>query len=452
MNEENNYLKKYYKRFREFKEKTLMKIYDKFHIEKNGETDNKISKKRRSAIITSITIFIIIIILITAFIKIIIPNIYINSINNRYSLQQYDKVAEYNSKLNMIESYFNINYEKYKEIQYKVKLSNALILFENSQFTLALNELQEIQIKDETIKNKINDCKYELVKEYIENGNNDKAIEYLLEGVAGNDTADLLDKAYYNLSLQYLNNKEYSKALEEISKIENKEYENLQNTKQKIHYEYGKYFLSRDDYNGGISQLEQAKDYEDANTLVNNAYIEKAEKYIKDGKIQEAKNIYDYLPNEVEYNGIKVSDRKSQLNKIASIINSTGKKYATKSYCESRNVWKYDGRWENWYIDTPDSSEYIDTSLKLNDDGTFDLSGKVYFYAFNDFSSLQKYCNAKIISRTINIKNINSIPSTYDIDENTKLLYSKGIFSIKYSKRDDYSTNFYNLYNSSVTF
>lgn len=453
-NEEKNDLKEFFKMIKELKEKLFKKLFQNSYIKK--KEPNKSNKINNNIVkIVTLTIIIIVIIIIiatTLFIKLIYPNNCINIIDTNYSLQQYDEVSKYNSKLDMIKSYLNNNKEKYIDIQYKVKLSNSIVLCNNQEFEKALKELLDIELQDETIKNKINDCKYELGKIYIEKCKYDDSLRYLQEVQNKNDTPDLIDKIHYNLSLKYLEGKKYSNALEELSKIQNKEYENLKTTKQKIHYEYGKYFFSMNDYNGGISQLELAKDYEDANTLVNNAYIAKAEKLIKEEKLIEAKQIYDYIPSETEYNGIKASNRKNQLNKIANIINSTGKKYATKSYCESRNVWKYDGRWENWYIDTPDSSEYINTSLKLNDDGTFDLNGTVYFYAFNDFSSLQKYCNAKIISRTINIKNINSIPPTYNIDENTKLLYSKGVFSIKYSKKDDYSTNFYNLYNSSVTF
>lgn len=418
------------------------------------EKDKKINsniKLRKNLLIISISL-IIIIVATTIWLIVIYPNNCIASISSNYDSQQYDKVAKYNSKLNMLKNYLKNDSKQYEEVLYKVKLSQALILFENNQFENALDELLDIQSPDETVNNKINDCKYELGKKYLSAEQYDKALEYLQEIINKEDINDLLDKIYYNLSLKYLEEKQYRQALDTIGKVKNKDSENFKNTKKQIHYEYGKYSLSQNDYNSGISNLEQAKDYEDANILVNNAYIEKAEKYIKEGNLVEAKNIYNYLPNEIEHNGIKVSDRKSQLNNFSSLIDVIGKKYATKTYCESKNIWRYDGRWTNWYIDTSDSSEYIDIKLILNNDGTATLKGTAYFYAFNNFSSLAEYCKANIISKTIEIKNIHSIPSTYKIDENTKLLYSKGKFTIKYSKRDDYSTSFYNMYLSTVTY
>lgn len=418
---------------------------------KDVNISNQPKKGKSKKLLILITIIVILVATIICLI-LMYPSKCITSINDNYNSQQYDKVAKYDSKLNMLKNYLKEKETEYNKIQYKVKLAKSLILIENSEYESALQQLLEIKETDEIVTNKINDCKYELGKKYLEEKQYDNALEFFQAVTNKEDINTLLDTTYSELALKCLEEKNYIQALEEIRKVTDKNNENYNNLKKQIHYEYGKYNLSRNDYNGGISQLEQAKDYEDANTLVNNAYIEKAEKYIKDGNLQEAKNIYNYLPEEIEHNGIKVSDRKNQLNKFASLIDITGKKYATKTYCESRNIWRYDGRWTNWHIDASDASEYIDTRLILNDDGTVTLKGTAYFYAFNNFSSLAEYCKANIVSRTIEIKNIHSIPSTYDIDENTKLLYSKGKFTIKYSKRDDYSTSFYNMYLSTVTY
>lgn len=423
--------------------------------EKNIMSNDKIVKNNKLSKRISLIILVVcltIIMLITIHILFIYPNNCINNINNNYNLQQYDIVTQYSSKLNTIKSYLKSNQEKYNEIQYKVKTSEAIILFENKQFSDALHVLAEIETPDETTNARINDCRYELGKQYLEKKQYDKALEILKDVKNKNDVDNLLDKIYYNLSLKYLSKKDYKKAIEEIEKIKDKKYDKLEETKKQIHYEYGIHKFDLKDYDAAIAQLKIVGDYKESKKYTNNAYIAKAEELIEDNQLSAAKKIYDSLSDKANFNGIKASTRKKQLNKAKDMINATGKKYATKTYCESRNVWKYDGRWENWYIDKPDSSEYIDTSLELNEDGTFNIEGIVYFYAFNNFSSLQKYCNARIISRTIEMKNIKNIPSTYKIDKNTKLLYSNGKFSIKYSVKDDYSTNFYNIYSSEVTY
>jgi tetratricopeptide (TPR) repeat protein len=429
-----------------------MEINNVIKKERNKVENNDKTKKKYLFIILVICIIVIITIsAIACFILVIYPKRCIGIIENNYNLQQYYNVSKYDSKLDLIKKYLHDD-EKYNSVQYKVKISNAIKLFEEKQFLNALTELEAIKVPDKNVYNKINECKYEIGKEYIEKEEYEIALTYL-EKVENKDDIDvLLDEIHCNLALKFLKEKEYVQAMEEIKKVNNKQNENFKEIKKQIHYEYGKYSLSIGNYNEGISYLEQAKDYKDANTLVNNAYIEQAEKYIKIGNLKEAKLIYDYLDEELEYNEIKVSTRKKQLNKIEGMIEATGKHYATKSYCESRNVWKYDGRWDSWYIDEADSSEYIDVSLKLNDDGTVTLHAKAYFKAFNNFSTLQEYCKANIFSRTIEIKNIEHIPSTYNIDEDTKLLFSNGKFKIEYKKKDDYSINFYNVYSTTVTY
>ena len=212
---------------------------------------------------------------------------------------------------------------------------------------------------DENIKNKINDCKYELGKEYLKDEQYDKAIEYLQEVRDKEDLNDLLDKAHYNLAIKYSENNEHNKAVNEIVKVKNKKYKGLEKTKKRLHYEYGMYCFNNEDYNGAVSQFELASDYKDAKTRTNNAYILQAEELIDENKYGEAKVIYDYIPSNAEYEGIKASVRKKQLNNIKSILDDVGTKYATKTYCETRNIWKYDGRWDSWYIDKPSSSEYM---------------------------------------------------------------------------------------------
>ena len=429
-----------------------MKLKSDRKLEESQEIKkiSKIVKNKR--LIISVVCLTIIIVLIILFIKFMLPNIYIKNINHNYNLNNYDKVAEYNSKLDFIEKHFIDNNEEYKNIQYKVKYSLATMLFDNGQFEESLNELSSIEILDETIKNKINDCKYELGKKYLEEEQYDKPIEYLQEVSDKEHLNNLLDKAHYNLAIKYSENNEYDKAVKEIVKVKNKEYKDLKKTKKQLHYEYGMYCFNKKDYSGAISQLELASDYKDAKTYINNAYILQAEEYIDDNKFIEAKNIYDYIPVDAEYNGVKASIRKKQLNKIKNILDNIGKKYATKTYCETRNVWKYDGRWDSWYIDRPSSEEYIETDIELNDNGTFTLDGKAYFYAYDDFSSLADYCTPKLVSKTFRIKNINTIPSSYSIDTDTNLLYSKGKFSINYKKKDNYSINFYNVYSTTITY
>jgi hypothetical protein len=405
-----------------------------------------------------LTVYIAIIFILTLIGKFIVyPNICIYSINSNYDIEQYEKVSSYNEKLGILEKYLKNDNEKYKEIQYKVKLSEAILLIQNDDFYQALQKLQEIENKDTAVENKINDCNYELGKKYVEEEKYEEAIEHLIKVIDKEDVKGLKDKSYYNLAVKYLENKSYEEAINEITKVEDENYENLNETRKKINYEYGKYLLDSEKYNEAVEQLEMAKGYKDTKKYLNKAYMAKAENGLyKDDvsldNLEQTIKIYKNVEDNTEYNGIKASNRKKQLNKAKSIVKVMGKKRATKCYIETRNVWKYDGRYDSWYIDKTDSYEYIETKLKLNSNGTFDITGNVYFYAFDNFSSLQEYCNAKLYSSSIEMKNIKQIPSTYKIDSNTQLSYSNGKFKLRYNKKENYSISFYNLYRSTVTY
>ena len=119
--------------------------------------------KNKKIVIMAISVIILVaIILIGAFI--IYPNICISNINKNYSLENYDKVVYYSGKLGIIEQYLKNDDEKYIDVQYKVKLSEATLLIQNNNFYEALCRLEEIEKKDNAIKEKINECNYELGK------------------------------------------------------------------------------------------------------------------------------------------------------------------------------------------------------------------------------------------------------------------------------------------------
>ena len=182
-----------------------------------------------------------------------------------------------------------------------------------------------------------------------------------------------------------------------------------------------------------------------------------AEQYIddtkssKDSNFTKAKEIYASLPQDFVYNGISASARLNLLNNSQSLLDAMGTYKATANYIESRNIYRRNGSWDNWYIDQVESGQTLKLSCKLNSSNTFDIEGTVTFYKFNNYSSLSSACQAKQTSRSIEIKNVTSIPSTYQLDSYTTLTYSGGVFKLKYSQRDDYSAYFYNMYNSSVT-
>lgn len=92
---------------------------------------------------------IIIIIFICFLVNNMNPKKYISSINSYFELKQYEKVAKYENKLKSISSHLlsKNKYNEYEEIEYKVKYSVGVTLFEKKDYYSALNNFKYISSK-----------------------------------------------------------------------------------------------------------------------------------------------------------------------------------------------------------------------------------------------------------------------------------------------------------------
>lgn len=246
-----------------------------------------------------------------------------------------------------------------------------------------------------------------------------------------------------------LESKEYKKSLDIFEMLKTDEVAHLKN------YASGMNSLNNGSYEDAKKSFAAAGDYNDSKSMINACDLMIAEKYCEEGKFDQAKPIYSSLPEGFTYNGISSSNRIALLNNSQGLINAMGTWTASDYYIESRNVYARTGSWDSWYW-SPDVSDLTDQDLelscKMNSNGSFDITVKASFYKCDDYSSLAKYCEAKNTSKSFTISNVTSIPASYQIDSYTTLNYSGGVFSIKYSERDNYSAHFYNIYSSSVTY
>lgn len=382
---------------------------------------------------------------------IIYPNYLIKIINNSYESEQYEKVSAYYSKLNIINDYLKNKNEECNLIDYKVKYSKALTLYNGANYLEAINALDTIKNPSKESNKLKNECNYNNALKYIDEKKFDVAVTYLLKVNGKEDKESLLDKCYYNISLEFLEQNKFEDALVTLKKIKNEKMKGLKDTEKEIHYKYGIDYYNSNKYNYAIDHFKKSIGYKDSDEYYNKSCILRGEEFIEAGNFSNAIKIYENVPDDINYNGINAGNRKSQLNKAIELSKFMGNRKATSTYIETRNVWKYDGRWTNWHIDTT-SNEYINVSLSLNNDGSFNISGKVMFYVYDDFSTLAKYVKAKSKIKSFEFKNVYDIPFESWLDSNTKLSYSNGIYRIDYYVEDNYSINFYNIYQTNVTY
>lgn len=338
------------------------------------------------------------------------------------AIEQFEQVGDYaDSSEKIQQSYFEC----------------AEDLYEKKHYYEAYKIFKDCSGIEET-KTKIDECLVALVdsEKYY-----DAANIYDDKGEKGN-------AAYYS-GLGCLKEKKYSQAIEFFGKASG-----VKEAEQKIkeaYYCWGVEVIDNDS-STAKSYFKKAGDYEGASNMIYACDLLAAEKDYKAGKLNDAYSTFKQLPKGFVYKDISVDSRISTLDKAKSIMNAIGEWSVTSNYIESKEIWNYDGRWENWYNDETIPGQVLKISAKPNSKGTFDLEGSVSFYRFTNFSSLQSLCQATSTTEYFTIENVTSIPSSKDISSNTTLKYSGGTFSIKYYVKEYYSTNFTHVYSSSVTF
>lgn len=260
---------------------------------------------------------------------------------------------------------------------------------------------------------------------------------------------DMKQKYNYCLGMSAYAEKKYEEALEHFK--EAGELFDSGNKKNECNYLLGKQLI-KSNYAKAKNYFQQAGTYSDAKKMITACDFLAAEELFDAGCLNEAKKAYNKISADFSYDGKTVKQRLDTLDKCSSIVNACGKWKASYNYIESRNVWKYNGSWDNWYLDQVEKAQTITIHCKANANNTFTVEGTVSFYRFTNFSSLSAYCNATMKTVNFKIPNVTVIPDKYVIADNTTLKYTNGVFSLSYSVRDDYSSNFYNLYRSDVTY
>ena len=287
-------------------------------------------------------------------------------------------------------------------------------------------------------------------KSAFESGDYARALDYYEKSGLQSEEENTKQYTYCEGVVAY-NNGDYTTAIEKLLLVES-DIGLASDLLPQVYYDYGKSLFNEKEYTKALGQFKSAGDYSDAKTYVTACDLMKAEDLMNSGHFNEAKLAFENLPQDFRFNNIAVADRVNSFNSLSDFGAMSGKWSATDNYIESRNVYRRTGSWDNWYMDQLASDQTIEVYCYLNSDNTVTIKGKVSFYRFTNYSSISAYCQAKETTKSFTISNVSSIPSNYSIDSDTTLNYSGGQFSISYSVRDDYSSYFYNLYNSSVTY
>lgn len=397
-----------------------------------------LSKEKKKKIIIGVWLFAAVLLISSFFIFIfpehMLPRIYLNNGNHAFDNGDYAKASSCYLKSTLLSAS--------PDELVKKDYADGRVLFEQGEYAKASVFFKKNMSFSDS-ENYAYQCGMKLIEQEDYSG-----AANILDGITI-DEAEL----YYNYSngISQYNAKNYSSAISCMS-IASEQLEEAKLLLPKYYYDYGKYLFDSENYSSASEQFKNAGDYEDSKNYVTGCLVMPAEDNLKNGNLHEAYNQYNNLPSDLSFNGIDVSERKKELSNGKGFVNICGKWSPTSNYIESRNVYNSTGSWENWYIDELQTNQSLSIECKMNDNGTFNISGSVSFYRYTDYSTIRKYMKAAIKTVTFNERNLSNVPSSIRIDENTVLKYSSSGFTLEYRVTDQYSRYFTNHYNTTVNF
>ena len=207
--------------------------------------------------------------------------------------------------------------------------------------------------------------------------------------------------------------------------------------------------LEDKDYKSAQSYFTKGENYKDSQALLN---VSLGEYYIAQNNYEAAVSFYSKVPKTLKVKGVNIQDRKTLMNRISSFKNIKGSYYVKTNLIKTTNVSKRNKKKYWWYIDKPVNQQYLNLRYSVNKDGTIDLTGTVSYYRYTNCPTLRDSLKHELATVRINLRNLKSIPTNVTIANHVKLKYKKGIFTLEYSEKDNYSVYYYNIYKSIVNF
>lgn len=284
---------------------------------------------------------------------------------------------------------------------------------------------------------------YNKANEYLDDKNYIRAIELFKNNIDYKDSKDKIKKAYYEYGIALIDENKYEDAITTFKKAKGEELEKY------ISYANAMLDFNAKKFNTALTKFKELNDFKNSSDYINYCKLFLAEEKYKDGDLVNAKKLFNDLDKELEFEGIKVSNRLDTLEKYKDYISLCGTWSGSNGKFSVRQTHDSTGLWDQW-----DNDYNAELKLKciINEDGTVTLKGDAKYYIYTNYSSLSQYLKMPQKTLTIN-KTVNSIPSDIASGNNIKLTYSGGKFSLVYDYKDENSSmNFTYRYKSSITY
>ena len=207
--------------------------------------------------------------------------------------------------------------------------------------------------------------------------------------------------------------------------------------------------LNNKDYKTAQQFFEKGGNYKNSKVLLN---VCAGESYIQEKNYEAAVKYYNQVPKNLKVKGINISARKALMSRVSAFSKIRGYYSVKSNRIQTTNVKKSNKRKYWWYLTSRVDSQHLTLDYSVNDNGTINLHGTVSYYHYINCSTLRDSIRGKYETVNFTIRNLKSIPKKATIARYVKLKYKKGMFSLAYKEKDNYSIYYYNIYQTTVNF
>ena len=273
----------------------------------------------------------------------------------------------------------------------------AMDLINNKNFNLAISAYEAISgdIKTPLYYNyAIGMNAFEKEKDYK------KAIDSLNHCSSIEGVSDKIKEAYYQLGTAYFNNKDYKKAIDSLNHCSS--IEGVNDKIKEAHYQLGTAYFNNKEYDKAKTEFGLSKEYGNSAYMINACVFMTASDLWRSESYESAVNVYNTLPLDFVYDGVKVNDRILCYNNYKKLKELEGFYTTISGDFHVKQIHTSTGIWNGW--DSDGNTGSFNIKVTLNSDGSMNVSGTAEGWRYTNYYTLASGLETSKFSVTFNEK------------------------------------------------
>ncbi|MDO4380800.1 MAG: tetratricopeptide repeat protein, partial [Clostridia bacterium] len=267
----------------------------------------------------------------------------------------------------------------YKRANKKAEKGDYIVAIENYKRILSYEDAYD----------KYLEVSFEYGKQLLEEKNYSEAATHFEN--ASEKISEAKTYLSYSKGMEAMEKKDYDKAFEFFYELG--DFLDSKVQVQEIWYQKAEAAYKKGDYNSASGWYSNAgNNHKDIEKKIQNSNLMLAEEDLKEGKLSDAWKEFSKLPKNLEFKGIKVSDRLALLRKHKDMVDLCGG-WMGEGKMAVRQTHDSTGLWDQWDADF--SLAPLTFRCIINKDGTYTFKGTATYIYYTNYSSISSYLKDK---------------------------------------------------------